>query len=65
MRTILDGLAPVAHGPIQPVSWAYTDEITQYAFDPARARAPARRGGLADAGATASGSGTASRSRSR
>ena len=23
-RTILDGLAPVTHGPIQPVSWAYT-----------------------------------------
>jgi peptide/nickel transport system substrate-binding protein len=38
-RTILDGLAPVAHGPIQPVSWAYTDRITKYPFDPARARA--------------------------
>ena len=38
-KTILDGLAPVAHGPIQPVSWAYTDRITRYAFDPARARA--------------------------
>ena len=38
-RTILDGLAPVAHGPIQPISWAYTDRITRYAFDPARARA--------------------------
>jgi peptide/nickel transport system substrate-binding protein len=38
-KTILDGLAPVAHGPIQPVSWAYTDQITRYAFDPARARA--------------------------
>jgi peptide/nickel transport system substrate-binding protein len=37
-RTILDGLAPVAHGPIQPVSWAYTGEITRYPFDPARAR---------------------------
>ena len=37
-KTILDGLAPVAHGPIQPVSWAYTDRITQYPFDPARAR---------------------------
>src|SRR4029450_8730280 len=35
----LDGLAPVAHGPVQPVSWAYTDQITRYAFDPARARA--------------------------
>jgi peptide/nickel transport system substrate-binding protein len=38
-RTILDGLAPVAHGPIQPVSWAYTDQITRYPFDPAQARA--------------------------
>jgi peptide/nickel transport system substrate-binding protein len=37
-RTILDGLAPVAHGPIQPVSWAYTAEITRYPFDPAQAR---------------------------
>ena len=37
-RTILDGLAPVAHGPIQPVSWAYSDTITRYPFDPARAR---------------------------
>ncbi len=37
--TILDGLAPVAHGPIQPVSWAYTSQITRYPFDPARARA--------------------------
>jgi peptide/nickel transport system substrate-binding protein len=39
VKTILDGLAPVAHGPIQPVSWAYTDKVTTYAFDPARARA--------------------------
>jgi peptide/nickel transport system substrate-binding protein len=38
-QTILDGLAPVADGPIQPVSWAYTDRITRYPFDPARARA--------------------------
>jgi len=39
VKTILDGLAPVAHGPIQPISWAYTDAITRYTFDPARARA--------------------------
>ena len=39
VRTILDGLAPVAHGPIQPVSWAYSERITRYSFDPARARA--------------------------
>jgi len=38
-RTILDGLAPVAHGPIQPVSWAYNDRITRYPFDPQKARA--------------------------
>src|SRR4029434_1948857 len=38
VNTILDGLAPVAHGPIQPVSWAYTDRITRYPYDPARAR---------------------------
>src|SRR5207249_3518519 len=38
-KTILDGLAPVAHGPIQPVSWAYTDAIVRYPFDPSRARA--------------------------
>jgi peptide/nickel transport system substrate-binding protein len=38
-RTILDGLAPVADGPIQPVSWAYTDRIARYPFDPRKARA--------------------------
>jgi peptide/nickel transport system substrate-binding protein len=35
---ILDGLAPVTHGAIQPVSWAFTPEVTTYAFDVARAR---------------------------
>lgn len=39
VRTLLDGLAPVAHGPVQPVSWAYTDSIRHYAFDPVHARA--------------------------
>ena len=39
VKTILDGLAPVANGPIQPVSWAYTDQVTKYSFDPDRARA--------------------------
>ncbi|HEY7290349.1 MAG TPA: peptide ABC transporter substrate-binding protein [Vicinamibacterales bacterium] len=38
-KTILDGLAPVADGPVQPVSWAYTDQIRRYHFDPDRARA--------------------------
>jgi peptide/nickel transport system substrate-binding protein len=37
--TILDGLAPVTHGAIQPVSWAHTAAVTTYAFDPSRARA--------------------------
>jgi peptide/nickel transport system substrate-binding protein len=36
--TILDGLAPIAHGPLQPVSWAHNPDVTVYAFDPARAR---------------------------
>lgn len=39
VRTILDGLAPVIHGPIQPVSWAYTDSLRHYPYDPAHARA--------------------------
>ena len=39
VKTILDGLAPVTHGPIQPVSWAFADNTTKYAFDPARAKA--------------------------
>jgi peptide/nickel transport system substrate-binding protein len=38
-RTILDGLAPVANGPIQPISWAYTPDIVTYPYDPDRARA--------------------------
>ena len=37
-RTILDGLAPVVDGPIQPISWAYTGDIRRYAYDPDRAR---------------------------
>jgi peptide/nickel transport system substrate-binding protein len=45
VRAILDTLAPVVDGPIQRVSWAYTDSVTRYAFDPARARQL-----LADAG---------------
>jgi len=39
VRTILDSLAPVIHGPIQSVSWAFTDSVTRYAFDADRARA--------------------------
>ncbi len=50
-RTILDGLAPVADGPMQPVSWAYTDRITRYAFDPKRARALLDEAGWTTGGA--------------
>jgi peptide/nickel transport system substrate-binding protein len=39
VKTILDGLAPVTHGPIQPISWAYTDRVKKYSYDPAKARA--------------------------
>jgi peptide/nickel transport system substrate-binding protein len=39
VRTILDSLAPVIHGPIQAVSWAFTDQVTRYDYDPSRARA--------------------------
>lgn len=38
VRTILDSLAPVAHGAIQPLSWAYTDSVRTYPFDPSQAR---------------------------
>jgi len=38
VKTILDGLAAVAHGAIQPVSWAYTDQVARYPFDPVKAR---------------------------
>lgn len=48
-NTILDGLAPVTHGPIQPVSWAYTDDVTKYPFDPAKARVLLDEAGWRDA----------------
>ena len=38
VKTLLDGLAPVVHGAIQPLSWAFTDDVRKYAFDPAAAR---------------------------
>lgn len=38
-NTILEGLAPVTHGPVQPVSWAHNPDVTRYPFDQARARA--------------------------
>ena len=38
VKSILDGLAPITHGPIQPVSWAFTDDTVRYPFDAGRAR---------------------------
>lgn len=38
-RTVLDGLAPVIDGAIQPLSWAYTDQVMKYPYDTARAKA--------------------------
>ena len=48
-RTILDGLAPVTHGPIQPVSWAYSSDARVYPFDPAASRALLDEAGWRDA----------------
>jgi peptide/nickel transport system substrate-binding protein len=47
--TILDGLAPVAHGPLQPVSWAHNSDVRGYAFDPGRARQLLDEAGWRDA----------------
>lgn len=47
--SILDGLAPVTHGAIQPVSWAFTDDVPKYLFDPARSRALLDAAGWRDA----------------
>lgn len=38
-KTVLDGLAPVIDGAIQPLSWAYTDSVRKYPFDTAQAKA--------------------------
>ena len=38
-KTILDGLAPVIHGAIQPLSWAFTDSVRKYPYDTAQANA--------------------------
>lgn len=48
-RTILEGLAPITHGPVQPVSWAHEPGVRQYAFDPARAKALLDEAGWRDA----------------
>jgi peptide/nickel transport system substrate-binding protein len=49
--TILDGLAPVTHGPIQPVSWAFAHDIERYPYDVARARALLEQAGWHASGA--------------
>lgn len=48
-RTVLDGLAPVIDGAIQPLSWAYTDSMRTYPFDTAQARALLDAAGWRDA----------------
>ena len=48
-RTILEGLAPVTHGPVQAVSWAHNPGVRKYAFDPARAQALLDEAGWKDA----------------
>lgn len=48
VRTILDGLAPVVHGPIQSLSWAFTDEVRHYEYDPNRARELLEAAGWSD-----------------
>jgi peptide/nickel transport system substrate-binding protein len=50
--SILDGLAPVTHGPVQPVSWAFADDVARYTFDPSRARALLDEAGWREAGAS-------------
>ncbi|MCA1584559.1 MAG: ABC transporter substrate-binding protein [Acidobacteria bacterium] len=47
--TILDGLAPVTNGPIQPVSWAHNPSVRIYEFDQARARSLLEEAGWQDA----------------
>ena len=46
--SILEGLAPVTHGPIQEVSWAHAKDVTTYAFDAAKARALLEGAGWTD-----------------
>lgn len=38
MDGVAMGLAREATGPIRPTSWAYTDHVTRYAFDPGAAK---------------------------
>jgi peptide/nickel transport system substrate-binding protein len=48
VNTVLDGLAVTIHGPIQPPSWAYTDDVRQYEYDPNRAAALLEEAGWHD-----------------
>lgn len=48
-KTILDGLAPVTHGPLQPVSWAHNPNVRVYPFDQPRARTLLDEAGWRDA----------------
>ncbi len=47
-NTILDSLAPVIHGAIQPLSWAWTDSVQHYPYDTLRARALLAEAGWVD-----------------
>lgn len=49
VRTVLDGLAPVIDGSIQPLSWAYADSVRTYPYDTTRARALLDEAGWRDA----------------
>lgn len=44
----LNGMGLIAHTPILPNTWAYTDQVTQYPYDPDRARALLDRAGWVD-----------------
>lgn len=48
VQSILEGLAPVTAGPVQPVSWAHNPNVRRYAFDPARAKALLDEAGWTD-----------------
>ncbi len=48
VKTVLDGLAPVIDGSIQPLSWAYTDSVRRYPYDTTRARALLEEAGWRD-----------------